>query len=263
MFNNINQFGFSIGDYINFKGGLSSMSFTTGAASHGGETSFPVNFGQPVYGNGSNGAAGLNFSLSKSKNNRFFISYLGNGSSRNLSEISDKQYFVPNGAYSVSEMNNQIIRDSTHRINFGLRKMIGEKQNIIVNGDISFNSASNPFNSLSASYLNNDKVNSLARNTGEISSVLSGSADASYLLKISEGKTILKLSGRFSASGSNGDTRFSDTTLYLNPFRLDINNQYINQRSDKNDISRNNFCYPKDNTTVIPRFLFKDSIFGR
>ncbi|HEX2976719.1 MAG TPA: carboxypeptidase-like regulatory domain-containing protein, partial [Bacteroidales bacterium] len=56
MYNNINQLGFSLGDYINFSGGLSRFSSGDGHVVIGGENSFPVNFGQAVYGDGSNGA---------------------------------------------------------------------------------------------------------------------------------------------------------------------------------------------------------------
>ena len=231
MFNNINQFGFSMGDFMNFSGGISALSQGSGRVVLGGESSFPVNFGQPVYGSGSNGALGLNYSYSPSKDNRFFMSYLGNGSNRVLSETSMTRYFTPGGDYNVNESKNQIKRDTTHRLNFGLRKMIGTKQNIIVNGGISFNSASNPLNSSSESFANDLKVNSFEGSSVDIASRLSGNADAAYLLKVNEGKTILKLSGKGSYAGGNSDSRFLNRTEFLNPYSLDIINQFYNLKS--------------------------------
>jgi hypothetical protein len=259
MFNNINQFGFSVGDFINFSGGLSALNSGSGLAIHSGDSSFPVNFGQPVYGSGSNGAAGLNFSVSNSKNNRFFASYLGSGSSRNIPENSSSRYFQPDGSYVVNEQLNQTKRDSTHRLNFGWRRMINNKQNIILNGHASYSSASNPLSSLSGSFLNDLQVNSLERNTNEIKSGLSGDADIAYLLKINEGKTILKFSARGGYDRSNSDTRFLDRTEYLNPYMLSISNQFYNLRSDKR-----NWLAGLSFTQKITRQSFLDfSFFAR
>lgn len=237
MFNNINQFGFSVGDYINFSGGMSALTNGSGHVMLGDDSSFPVNFGQPVYGSGSNGAAGLNFSISKSENNRFFASYLGSGSERNLSDISSSRYFQNDGSYIVDERKNQTKRDSTHRLNFGWRRMINEKQKIILNGNVSYKDASNPLRSLSGSYYNDLQVNSLDQNANEIKSGLSGDADASYLLRINEGKTILKLSGRGGYAGNNSDTRFLDRTEYINTYTLSVNNQFFNIRSADENLS--------------------------
>lgn len=151
MFNNINQLGFSLGDYINFSGGMSSFSSGDGHFIIGGENSFPVNFGQPVYGKGSNGAAGMNFSIFKGKD-RFFMSYLGNGSRRIIPETSKTRSYLPGSSFLTDERKEQLKSDTTHRLNFGARKLIGEKQNIIVNGVLSYNSSSNPLFSSSESF---------------------------------------------------------------------------------------------------------------
>jgi|WetSurMetagenome_2_1015567.scaffolds.fasta_scaffold00002_8 hypothetical protein len=231
MYNNINQFGFSFGDYINFSGGISSFS-SGGHMVLGSGNSFPVNFGQPVYGLGSNGAAGINFSVFNENNDRFFVSYLGNGSKRKLSEQSVTKNYIPDGTFLANEARDENKSDTTHRLNFGLRKKFGQRQNIIVNGGLSYNSSSDPLNSTYESFLNDTKVNEMNRNSSEITSRLSGSADASYLYKIKEGKTIFRLSARGEYSGGNSDIRFNNTTTYSNPFFTDITNQFYNIHSE-------------------------------
>jgi len=228
MFNNINQFGFSINDYINFSGGMAAMSSGGGHVMLDGGNSFPVNFGQPIYGTGSNGAAGLNFSVSNERKDRFFASYLGNGSRRNLSETSTTRNYIPDGTFLIDETKEQVQRDTAHRLNFGLRKLIGERQNLIVNGGVSYNTASNPLSSLSGSYLNEVKVNGLESSTNQLSSRFSGNADASYMVKINEGRTVLKVTGRAAYSGSDAETRFNNRTEYLNPYSLEVTNQFYN-----------------------------------
>jgi len=231
MFNNVNEYGFSLGDYITFSGGLRSITLGDGHATPGGGNSFPVNFGQPVYGTGSNGAAGLNFSVSNEKKDRFFASYLGSGSKRNLSDLTTTVNYLPEGNFRIEEDASQVKRDTAHRINFGLRKMTGSKQNLIVNGTVAYNTASNPLSSFSESYLEDVLVNTLERSNDEVAKMLSGSADASYLVRISEGRSILKVTGKVAFTGSESETRFSNSTEYLNPYSINESNQFYNLNS--------------------------------
>lgn len=145
LYNNINLPGFSLRDYINFSGGISRFSSGDGHVMIGDENSFPVNFGQPVYGTGSNGAAGMNFSVSGSDNNRFFMSYLGNGSKRLFNQRATARNYIPDGSFLVQSDQNETTTDTAHRFNLGLRKNIGEKQNVILNGGFTYNSSSRPF----------------------------------------------------------------------------------------------------------------------
>jgi len=239
MYNNINQLGFSLKDYINFSGGLSSFSTGDGHVMIGGENSFPVNFGQPVYGSGSNGAAGLNFSVSKPNNDRIFVSYLGNGSRRNLSDITMQRNYTSLGSFLLNSEQQQAKTDSSHRVNFGLRNLIGEKQNIIIDGGFSYNSGSGALSSLSSTWMDDARVNQLKKSSNEIISRISGNANASYLLKVNEGKTIFKFSGRISLAGSNSGTRFNNLTGYFDPPSSETVNQFYNIGTTKGDYSGN------------------------
>jgi hypothetical protein len=232
MFNNVNQFGFSFGDYINFSGGISGLGSAGGHLVIGGESSFPVNFGQPVYGFGSNGAAGINFSLSNKKNDRFFLSYLGNGSKRDISESSATKNYIPEGTFRINEILEEEKRDTAHRVSFGVRKKVGSNQSLIFNGGLSYNSASNPQVSETGSIFNDVAVNDMIRNTNEMISRLSGNADASYLFRIRQGKTILKLSAKGSYEGSNSETRFLNSIRYFDPVSTETNHQYSDIRTE-------------------------------
>jgi hypothetical protein len=217
MYNNINQYGFSLKDYIG-----------SGAGGSSSGSSSPSNFGQQATGTGSNGAAGLNFSVFNSKRDRFFASYLGKGSSRDINEASTTKNYLSDGNYLVDASTEQVKRDTSHNLTFGLRKQIGEKQNVILNGGISYSSASNPLSSLSESYLNDTIINRLSRTTNENKSGLSGNADASYMLKINSGKTILKIAGNADYSGSNSKTKFLNQTEYENLSQITTTNQFYN-----------------------------------
>jgi len=231
MMNNINQFGFSLNDYISFNGGISALAAGDGHVTLGGENSFPVNFGQPVYGKGSNGAAGLNFSVSGAGNNRFFASFLGSGSKRNIDESTTTRYFVPDGSFLTSEERNQTKRDSSGRLNFGLRKTIGTRQNLIVNGAFSLNSNSTRLLSDQVSIKSDLPVNEMSRDLNDLASGITGNADASWLLRMNQSKTILKLSARTSYSERRSDSRFKNSVVYYDPVGNENSDQFYNLQS--------------------------------
>ncbi len=257
MYNNINQLGFSLRDYINFSGGLSSLSNGDGHVMIGGENSFPVNFGQPVYGTGSNGAAGLNFSVSKPNNDRFFISYLGNGSRRLLSDLITERNYTIQNSFLLNNDQQRSKTDTAHRINFGMRNLIGEKQNIILNGGFSYNSGSDALSSLSSSWMDNSQVNELNKNSSEFVSRISANTDASYLIKVNEGKTIFKFSGGMAFNGSNSGTRLNTFTRYFDPPASEASKQFYDIRtSDENYNGTFSF------TQKITKSSFIDLSFG-
>ena len=63
--------------------------------------------------------------------------------------------------------------------------------------------------------------------------------DASYIFKAKEGKTILKIGGRGSYSGSNSDTRFRNRTTIINPYSFDESNQFQDVKSTGQNYSGN------------------------
>ncbi|HEX2975777.1 MAG TPA: outer membrane beta-barrel protein, partial [Bacteroidales bacterium] len=170
---------------------------------------------------------GINFSVFNSENDRFFASYLGNGSRRRLSELSNTRNYLPDRSYITDESRNQLKTDTSHRLNLGLRKQIGEKQNLIMNGSLSYNATGNPLTASTESLLDGNKINSLVRNSDEVTSRLAGSADASYLLKINEGKTILRLSSRAGYSGNESRVNFRNGAEYFDPYRQENAKQFF------------------------------------
>ncbi|MBL7713292.1 MAG: TonB-dependent receptor [Chitinophagaceae bacterium] len=93
--NNLNQFGFSFDDYINFNGGIGNL------VNGGGMNNLdelPVDFGQPVTGNNTSGAIGLNYGLELRPQSRFNINYIGNGLSKMQNNQTSLTSYLPSGA---------------------------------------------------------------------------------------------------------------------------------------------------------------------
>ena len=212
MMNNINKFGFSFGDYISFTGGISNISHGKGGMSVGG--GFPINFGQSVTGFSSSAAAGFNYSYFKSKYQRIFVSYLGSGSRKELEEQSDTWRYKQDEEYFEEDETDQIKHDTAHNLTFGARWLFGKTNNLIVNGGASYNTAYIPLSSVLSNYSDDVIVNNLTRTSSDLSNRLSGNMNATYLKKINEGSTLLKLSGNAFYSSDNSETDFNNTTNY-------------------------------------------------
>ena len=225
MLNNVNKFGFSIGDYLSFTGGIANLSHGKGNISLG-DGSFPINFGETITGYSSSGAAGFNYSYSRSKNQRFFISYLGNGSKRELNERTKTTSYRESDAYFQDDNTEQVQRDTAHNISFGTRYLFRETNNIIINGGVSFNTGYIPLTSTLNSYLNDILVNNMTRSSTDLSDRLSGNISGIYLKKINEGRTVLKLSANGSYSSSNSETMFENQTSFYNPDIVSIVSQF-------------------------------------
>jgi hypothetical protein len=253
MINNVNKYGFSFGDYLSFTGGIANISHGEGGISMGGG-GFPINFGETVPGYSSSGAAGLNYSHSKSKNQRVFISYMGSGSRRELDESSTTTSYNEIGSFEQRDNRSQIQRDTSHSINFGVRNLFRETNNLIINGNISMNTGYIPLTSTLMSYQDNLLVNTLERSSKDHSDRLSGSVNGSYQKRLNEGKTVLKLFGRGAYSNSNSKTRFDNITTFENPLSVTSVNQY-----QDNKIASLNYSGGLAFTQKVGKLLYMDA----
>ncbi|MCD4769611.1 MAG: outer membrane beta-barrel protein [Bacteroidales bacterium] len=227
MINNVNKFGFSINDYLSFTGGIAKFSHGGGGMTLGGG-GFPINFGETITGYSSSGAGGVNYSYSKSKSQRFFISYLGNGSKRELEERTKTTSYRETDSFFQEDNTSQVQRDTSHSVNFGTRYLFRKTNNIIINGGVSLNTGYIPLTSTTSSYLNGLLMNDMTRVSSDLSDRLSGNISGTYLKRINEGKTILKLSGNSAYSSSNSETIFENNIRYYNPDISELVNQFQN-----------------------------------
>jgi len=215
MQNNINQFGFSFQDYMDFNGGMMSMmSGGGGQLSIGGDNSLPINFGQQVNGLTTSGAGGLNFSFSPAKDRRFFISYLANGSKKNSIQNTNTQNYTSDVTYNQQQDVENTTRDTAHSLNFGIRYRIDSTQNIFLDGGASFNFSNSWGNSYTDSYQDGQLVNWLDNISMQGSDRISGSAKASWLKKFPGNKTVAKLGANANVNKSLSDQKWQNKTFF-------------------------------------------------
>lgn len=238
MVNNVNQSGFSFGDYMSFNGGMSAMGGGGGAIMIGssGGGGLPINFGQPESGLSASGAGGANFSYTWAKDRRVFASYTMTGSNRKLTETTNTRNFTPERSFMEDQSANQVQRDTSHSINFGMRNRIDSTQTIIVNGNIGFSNAFSPRNSVTDAVQNDIPIYSMSRvSTGESRSV-SGNASGSWLKKFNNKRSIFKISGDGNYSNSLSNSMYQNSTQYFLPASTQVVGQF-------QDIATDNLSY--------------------
>ncbi len=114
LHNNINKFGFSFKDYINFNGGITGL--LNGNSSLEISQDEPIDIGQPQPGNITSTAMGANYSFEKRKNNIFNLNYLGSISNRIQLTNNKSQNFTGDGSFDNNSISNRDGNANSHRL---------------------------------------------------------------------------------------------------------------------------------------------------
>ncbi len=231
MLNNVNKYGFSFSDYLNFSGGLQSLMSGGGKISIGSDGDMPINFGQDINGLVTSGAAGANFTYEAHKNNRFNISYLGSGADKKLIQNTVTDNFLETGSYIQNEDLNQRTSNRTHRINFGWKNRIDSTQHLNFNGGVNLtngNSKALSFTeSTEADLLTNELKSTLSDDRLDYSAKLS----ALYLKKWKRTLRLFKLKGNFLAKSNQTNSQWANNTRFFNPPDSSV---YLGFQNDEN-----------------------------
>ncbi|MEM7104045.1 MAG: outer membrane beta-barrel family protein [Bacteroidota bacterium] len=142
MSNNNNQQGFSLGEYMNFMGGLQNMMHGGGGGSM--RLSIEIDGGLPLGAGLSNGfvnssAGGANFNLELGKNTDLNLSYFYNRIRNNVQTETTRQNFTENGVYDAADNEEQLSQSSGHKLNMRLQHEIDSFRRIIFRNSMGYN----------------------------------------------------------------------------------------------------------------------------
>jgi len=239
MLNNVNKYGFSFQDYLNFSGGLSSIMSGGGNITIGSDSDLPINFGQNINGLVTSGAVGANFTYEARKNNRFNISYLGNGANKDLIQQTVSNNFLEEGSYIKNEDLEQETKNRSHRINFGWKNKIDSTQHLNLKGGVNItegSSTSQLFSeSINAKVLTND-LRSLSKDN-QLNYV--ANLSYSYLKKWTKAVRLLKLQADVYAKNNQLKTEWANHTRYYAP---PDSLKYIGYQDNDNQLIRYSFA---------------------
>jgi hypothetical protein len=131
MGNNINQQGFSFGDYANFGGGGAGGNNNTGAQMAGQQNGIVTNVAGGVNANNS-------YNKEKTKVNG---SYFYNHLDQNLVTDLQRVNYLNNGTYNFSQQSKQNTINDNHRVNLTVEQKIDSFNSIKFNTNFSYNTS--------------------------------------------------------------------------------------------------------------------------
>ncbi len=237
MLNNINQFGFSLQDYISFKGGMRGLMDGSGNIGLDFNRNIPVNFGQPVTGLITSGAGGLNYSYELRKNNRFNISYLGNGASKKLDQETNTQNYTENGTFSKNDNSNEHSDDYGHRLYYSWRDDIDSTRQITLHGGAEITNSTTNRNLLSSSAIKNAVLNNLDSRVYDKANGLSTDLTAAYLKRFKSKWSVWKISAGGGLDKTISKTQWNNTSFFPPTSNTVVDNQY--QHNDQMQLNYN------------------------
>lgn len=230
MLNNINQFGFSIEDYLNFSVGSMGNPFGDRKIEISDAGNLPVNFGQPVTGDITSGALGINYSRELRKNNRFAVSYMGNGMRKLLGERFDSRNYLPGQDYRSADTASSRNSSYGNGLSFSWRNDIDSFRQLTMNLSAQFRQSRSSKNtsgqSLSDSLLINAQQGS-SRNEGGNEGIVSS---VGFVQKIRKGKwKVYQALADIDFSKRRTDNDLANTTIFYLPLSSRYSNQYRDQ----------------------------------
>ena len=137
MGNNVNQQGFSTGDFMNFSG----ASQNRGGGGGGNQMGVPVNFDGRASSNGmiTTWAGGVNFNRRMDTGTEITASYFYNQMQHDMREDLERENFLPEGNFNYNQNLLQDNQNFNHRINFRLNHRFSERASLLFTGYTSLN----------------------------------------------------------------------------------------------------------------------------
>jgi outer membrane receptor protein involved in Fe transport len=237
MGNNVNEQGFSIGDFMNFSGGAQSMmgggggtrTVTIGGPGGGSSGAGPaLNFGGRQSGIMTNYAGGINFNKDLNKDTKLTSSYFYNHLDRNVSTDLTRVNTLPNiGTYDFNQVSRQLSSNDNHRGTLMIDHNIDSANTIRATANAAYTeSESNTFSESKTMNIGNTAVqNESDRSSYNAQNVLS--LNASVLWRHRFAKKGRSLSTNFTAGLSDTESEGSQNTT--NTFNLLGTEQNIDQ----------------------------------
>ncbi|MGB0166746.1 MAG: outer membrane beta-barrel protein, partial [Luteibaculum sp.] len=227
MLNNINEFGFSISDYLNFQGGLLNSGGNVNFRIDG-NSGTPLNVGQPQNGNLRSGALGLNLNHEFSEGKDFNVNYMLSGSNRFTTSATNSVQYTPDAAFNISEDSKDIDKNLTHTVSTRWKNEVDSLNRFILTARGNLTDA----NSFSQSFRNSNRdgggiFNALDRNLNSDSRGFRTEATATWVRKSAN-----KVGRNWYASTTLSLSESIPQTNWLNTTQIGMGNQVVTQTTE-------------------------------
>ncbi|MCU0369142.1 MAG: outer membrane beta-barrel protein, partial [Cyclobacteriaceae bacterium] len=255
MGNNINEQGFSIGDFMNFSGGAQAMMGGGGGtrtvtinAGGGGSNSGPsLNTGGIQSGIMTNYAGGINYNRDLNKDTKLTSSYFYNYLDRNISTDLNRTNFLPDESLNnvLTQLSKQLSNSSSHRGTLMLDHNIDSANTLRLTANAAYSEADQ--NTISTGETRNLSDNSLLNENQRASSNAQNALNVNSSLLwrhrfSKKGRSLTtNLSAGLSSTDSEGDLQTLNKTYNQTPGEQLI--QQINTQTTDNQSLGATFSY--------------------
>lgn len=143
MGNNINEQGFSFGDFMNFTGGSQQMMGGGGGRMSiqidgNNSNGVPLNFGGRQNGIMTNYAGGVNFNKDLSKKTQLTSSYFYNRIDQNINQLTNRINYLKDSSYFYNENSAQVNTNDNHRATLVVDHKIDSANSIKFSNNIAY-----------------------------------------------------------------------------------------------------------------------------
>jgi hypothetical protein len=232
MLNNINKFGFSFDDYLNFNGGLSSLLQNGGRLEIEGDD-MPLDFGQPVKGDITSGAAGLNYTIEPWTKSRLSLHYLGNGARKFLDEYTSTRNYTPDGNFVKEDHAQSNSRNFVHRLSSSWRSEIDSVHLLTVNAAGQSGSDKSDEGLQSSSSRQNALLNTLDNKNYGTGSKVEFGGNVNWFTKLKGNWPVLQANLQASYKSKTAENDWNNVTTFSAGGQPVTDNQYSNNNYEK------------------------------
>jgi outer membrane receptor protein involved in Fe transport len=216
MFNNTNQIGFSVNDYINMMGGLNN--FLSGGSGRielnldADEIGIPLDAGQQNQGFTTTNAAGFNLNWNINNKTKLHSSYFYNKVKKEADRFQDRQNIIGDQSFKSTRADENIRENEGHRLNITLDSKIDSFQTIKWRSSFGANTTSVANKSFSETFNFSDIIeNNSQRNYESNNNNWQLNSNLVYLRRFHK-------KGRFFTANLAYEHRQKDKTAQLNAF---------------------------------------------
>ena len=239
MFNNTNQQGFSINDYINMLGGLNNLlSGGNEISLDGDELGLPLDTGEKNQGFTTTNAGGINLNWELNKKTSFHTSYFFNGINTKYDIQENQESLIGDASFRSLKDASVNRKNKGHRVNLNLTTKVDSFQTIKWRTNIGLTNKDNTSRSFLETFnLFNVLENNSIQNIATLGDQFNWNSSLTYLRRF-------KKKGRFFTANIAYEQQYKEQVSQLEAenvfFENSLNNNTISQ-THETDRKQNNY----------------------
>jgi len=242
MGNNVNQTGFSIGEYLNFSGGPQSLLGGGGGGMmqitmSGGGSSIPLSFDGRPSTNGlmTSWAGGANLNRKIKTQTELTASYFYNQLGHDLTQELERENFLPTGNFYYDQQSLQDNRNYNHRLNLRLDHKFNEGSSVLLTTNTSANKTNTSQQSFSQTLNSEGFIQNMSNQaTGAEGQRLNLETSLLWRQRLNKPGRTLTAGLNFSTNGNEQDGSLEALNQFFGPNASEQNILQVNALSTMN-----------------------------